>query len=51
MRCRRPNCPVADTAAGEPVAELADGIDAAEALIQKLAAGDDPVTCSRRPNA
>ena len=39
-----PEPPVADTTAGEPVAELADGIDAYEALIQKLAAGDDPVT-------
>lgn len=39
-----PEPPVADEAAGEPVAELADGIDAYEALIQKLAAGDDPVT-------
>lgn len=38
-----PEPPVADEAAGEPVAELADGIDAYEALIQKLAAGDDPV--------
>jgi len=39
-----PEPPVADEAAGEPVAELADGIDAYEALIQKLAASDDPVT-------
>lgn len=39
-----PEPPVADKAAGEPVAERADGIDAYEALIQKLAAADDPVT-------
>jgi len=39
-----PEPPLADADAGQPVAELADGIDAYEALIQKLAAGDDPVT-------
>lgn len=39
-----PDPPLADAGADQPVAELADGIDAYEALIRKLAAGDDPVT-------